>query len=67
VTGTHLSHGGKPKVKRISRQPSTTRIIMDQKQLNSVVNFNCFGNMMTNDARYTLEIKSRITKANASL
>jgi len=39
-----------PKVKRISRQISQARIIVDQKQVNNVVNCKCFGMAVTNDA-----------------
>jgi len=34
--------------------------MIDQKQLDIVEYFNCLGNMVTNDARCTHEIKSRI-------
>jgi hypothetical protein len=38
----------------------------DQKQLENVVYFNYFGSTITNDARYTCEIKSRIAMAKAA-
>ena len=37
--------------------------MIEQKQLESVEHFNCLGSMITNDARCTCEIKSRINKA----
>jgi hypothetical protein len=44
-------------------QPSPIKIMIDQKQLENVENFNYLGSMITNDARCTREIKSRITMA----
>ena len=42
------------------------QIMIDQKQLDNVVYFNCLGSMVTNDARCAREIKSRISKEKAS-
>jgi hypothetical protein len=52
---------------RISRQPSPTKIMIDQKQLENVEYFNYLGSMITSDARCTREIKSRIAMAKAAL
>jgi hypothetical protein len=54
------------KVIRISRQPSTTKIAIDRKQLENVEYFNYLGSMITNDAKCTREIKSRIARAKAA-
>jgi hypothetical protein len=56
----------KTKVMRISRQPSPMKIMIDQKQLENVEYFNHLGSMITNDARCTREIKSRIAMAQAA-
>jgi hypothetical protein len=56
----------KTKVMRISRQPYPTKIMMDQKQLENVEHFNYLGSMITNVARCTCEIKSRIAMAKAT-
>jgi hypothetical protein len=55
----------KTKIMRISRQPSPTEIMIDQKQLENVEYFNYFGSI-TNDARCTCEIKYRIAMAKAA-
>ena len=47
------------KVMRISRQPSPLQFMIDHKQLENVEYFNNLDSMITNDARYTREIKSR--------
>jgi len=39
--------------------------MIDQKQLENVESFNYFGSMLTNDGRFTCEIKSRISMAKA--
>jgi hypothetical protein len=57
---------GKTKVMRISRQPSPIKITIDQKQLENVEYFNYLGSMITNDARCTREIKSRIVMTKAA-
>jgi hypothetical protein len=56
----------KTKVMRISRQPPRIKIMTDQKQLENVEYFNYLGSMITNDARCTREIKSRIALAKAA-
>jgi hypothetical protein len=53
----------KTKLMRISRQPSPMKIMIDQKQLENVKYFNYLSCMITNDARCTREIKSRIAMA----
>jgi hypothetical protein len=42
------------------------KIMIDQKQLENVEYFNYLGSMITNDARCTREIKSRIAMAKAA-
>jgi hypothetical protein len=56
----------KTKVMRISRQPAPMKIMIDQKQVENAEYFNCLGSMITNDARCTREIKSRIFMAKAA-
>jgi hypothetical protein len=56
----------KTKAMRISRQPSTIKIMIDQKQLENVEYFNYLGSMITNDARCTHEMKSRIAMAKSA-
>jgi hypothetical protein len=56
----------KTKILRISRQPSLIKIMIDKKQLENVEYFNYLGSMITNDARCTREIKSRIAMAKAA-
>jgi hypothetical protein len=56
----------KSKVMRISRQPAPMKIMIDQKQLENVEYFSYLGSMITNDARCTREIKSRIALAKAA-
>jgi hypothetical protein len=56
----------KTKVMRISRQPAPMKIMIDQKQLENVAYFDYLGSMITNDARCTREIKSRIAMAKAA-
>jgi hypothetical protein len=48
------------KVIRISKQPSPIQIKIDQKQPENVEYFNYLGSMITNGARCTSEIISRI-------
>jgi len=43
----------KTNIMRISRQPFTVKIIIDQKQLEYVDFFNYFGSILTNDERCT--------------
>jgi hypothetical protein len=40
--------------------------MINEKQLENVEYFNYLGSMITNDARYTLEIKCRIAMAKAA-
>jgi hypothetical protein len=47
----------------ISRQQSPVQITIDQKQLENVEYFSSVGSMITNDARCTSAIKSRISMA----
>jgi hypothetical protein len=54
---------GKPKVIRISRQPSPVQVMINQNQGENVEYFNCLGSMMTNEARCGFEIKLRIAMA----
>jgi hypothetical protein len=56
----------KTKVMRSSMQPSPIKIMIDQKQLENVEYFSYLGSMITNDARCTCEIKSRIAMAKAA-
>ena len=56
----------KTKVMRISGQPSPVTIMIDQKQLESVVCFKYLGSILTNDGRCTCEIKSKIAMAKAA-
>jgi hypothetical protein len=55
----------KTKVRRIKRQPYPIKIMIDKKQLENVEYFNYLGSKITNDARCTREIKSRIAMAKA--
>jgi hypothetical protein len=57
----------KTKVMRIWRQPFPVKIIIDQKQLESVESFKYLGSNVTNDGRCTCEIKCRIAMAKAAL
>jgi hypothetical protein len=52
---------------RISRQPFPVKIMVDQKQLENVESFKYSGSILTNDGRYTCEIKCRIAMAKAVL
>ena len=56
----------KTKVMRISRQPIPAKIMIDQKQLENVESFKYLGSILTNDRRYTCEIKCRIAMAKAA-
>jgi hypothetical protein len=57
---------GENKIMRISRQPFTVKIIIDQKQLKNVVCFKHLGSVLTNDGRRTCEIKCRVVMAKAA-
>ena len=54
------------KIVRISRQPSPEQIIY-KKELENVEYFSYLGSTITNDARCTREIKSRIAMAKAAV
>jgi len=56
----------KTKVMRISRQPFLVKIIIDQKQLENVESFKYLGSILTNNGRFTCEIKCRIAMAKAA-
>ena len=56
----------KSKVMRISRQPLPVKIFLDKKQLENVESFKYLGSILTNDGRYTCEIKCRIAMAKAA-
>jgi hypothetical protein len=56
----------KTKTMRISRQPILLQTKVDKKPVKNVEEFNCLGNMITNDARCTREIKVRIAMAKAA-
>jgi hypothetical protein len=58
---------GKPKVMRISRQPSPVHITIGQKQLENVEYFNYLGSMITYGAGCTGEIKSHTAMAKAAV
>jgi hypothetical protein len=51
---------------RISRQQFPVKIMIDQKQLENVKSFKYLGSILTNDGRYTCEIKCRIAMAKAA-
>jgi len=57
---------GNTKVIKISWQPSPMQIMVDQNQPENMEYFNYWGSMITNDARCTCEIKSRIAMAKAA-
>jgi hypothetical protein len=52
---------------RISRQPFSVKIMIDQKQLENVAFLKYLGSLLTNDGRCTCKIKSRIAMAKAAL
>ena len=56
----------KIKVIRILRQPSAIQIFVDLNDGGNVEYFTCLSSMITNDARCTREIKSRIAMAKAT-
>jgi hypothetical protein len=51
---------------RISRRPFPVKIMVDQKQLENVESFKYLGSILTNDGRWTCEIKCRIVMAKAA-
>jgi hypothetical protein len=64
--GMEINVEKKTKVMRISRQPLPVRLIIDQKQLENVESFNYLDSILTNDGRYTCEIKCRIAMVKAA-
>ena len=56
----------KSKVMRISSEPSAVQIMTDQKKQKNVKHFIYLCSMITNDARCTREIKSRIAMTKAA-
>jgi hypothetical protein len=54
------------KTMRNSRQPSLMHIMIEQKDAENVECFTYLGNVITNDARCTGEIKYRTTTANVA-
>jgi hypothetical protein len=56
----------KTKVMRISRQRSLIKNKIDQIQLENVEYFNSLGSLITNDARRTHKMKTRIAMAKAT-
>ena len=56
----------KTKIMRISMQPSPVEIMADRKQRENVEYFRYLYSLITNDTRFTREIKSRIAKAKAA-
>jgi hypothetical protein len=48
-----------------NRQPTPVTIKIDQKQLENVKSFKYLGSLLTDDGRYTCEIKCRIAMAKA--
>ena len=57
---------GNTRLVRISWEAFPLGIMIDKKQLKNVECFNCLGSMITNDARCTREIESRIAMAKAA-
>ena len=51
---------------RISRQPFAVTIMIDRKHLENVKCCKYLGSMLTNNGRYTCEIKSRVAMAKAA-
>jgi hypothetical protein len=56
----------KTKLMRISRQQLPVKIMIDEKQLENMESFKYLGSILTNDERYTCEIKCRISMAKAA-
>ena len=57
----------KTEATRILREPSTLLIVIDQEELENGEYFSSLDNMITNDARCTPEIKSKIAMAKSSI
>ena len=55
------------KVRRISLQPATVQIIVDQKEVENVDYCSYLDSLVTNDARCTCAIKCRIAMVKATL
>jgi hypothetical protein len=55
--------GKKNKIMRISRQPFPVKMMIDQKQLETVESSKYSGSILTNDGRCTCEIKCRVAMA----
>ena len=55
----------KTKVMKISIKPSPVQFITNEKQPENMQYFNCLGSMITNNARCTREIKSRVAMTKA--
>ena len=64
--GMENNVGKKTEVMSTPRQPSLIRIMIDQEQPENVKYFSYLGSRITNDARWTHEIKSRIVMAKAA-
>jgi hypothetical protein len=64
--GMEMKVEKKKMLMRISRESSPVKIMIDQKQMETVEYFNCLGSTITNDARCTREIKSRIAMEKAA-
>ena len=62
----HGNECAKTKLLRISRQPSTVTIMIDQKYMERLDCFKYLGSMLTDGGRCTGEIKSRIAMAKAA-
>lgn len=58
---------GKTKAMTISTQPSSTQIMIDQKQSENVEYVNYLGSMITKDARCACKVKSSFVIARAAL
>jgi hypothetical protein len=54
------------KVMRISKQPFSVKLMIDQEQLENFEFLKYLCSMLTNDGRYACEIKSRISMAIAT-
>jgi hypothetical protein len=54
------------KVMRISKQAFTEQIMIDQKHMHNVEYLNYLCSIITHDARFTREMKSRIAMAKAA-
>jgi hypothetical protein len=57
---------GKTKVMRISREPSSSQFMTEQRELENVEYFNYWSSVITDNARCMLKIKSRFAMARAA-